>query len=77
MLATACPNGRLVGKAKIPLARPTLVEVWRDNSRRVRTHEKKIGAPVRPLGKIILSIFCAQSGISTRWIVCKWFGESR
>ena len=53
MLATACPNGRLVGKAKIPLARPTLVEVWRDNSRRVRTHEKKIGAPVRPLGKII------------------------
>ena len=46
-----------MGKAKIPLARPTLVKVWRDNSRRVRTHEKKIGAPVRPLGKIIQSIF--------------------
>ena len=46
-----------MGKAKIPLARPTLVKVWRDNSRRVRTHEKKIGAPVRPLGKIIQSLF--------------------
>ena len=46
-----------MGKAKIPLSRPTLVKVWRDNSRRVRTHEKKIGAPVCPLSKILQSIF--------------------
>ena len=51
-----------VGKAKIPLARPTLVKVWWDNSRRLRTHEKKIGAPVRPLGKIIQSIFLCPIG---------------
>ena len=51
-----------VGKAKISLARPTLVKVWRDNSRRVRTHEKKIGALVRPLRKIIQSIFLCPIG---------------
>ena len=34
----------------------------RDNSRRVRTHEKNSGETVRRLGTIIQSIFCAQSG---------------
>ena len=48
-----------------------------DNGLRVRTYEKKIGAPVRPLGKIIQSIFCGQSGVSTRCVVLKWSGESR
>ena len=51
-----------MGKAKIPLARATLVKVWRDNSRRVRTHEKKIEALVRPLGKIIQTIFLCPIG---------------
>ena len=51
-----------MGKAKIPLARPTLAKVWRDNSRRVRTHEKKIEALVRPLGEIIQTIFLCPIG---------------
>ena len=34
----------------------------RDNSRRVRTHEKNSGGTVRRLGTIIQSIFCSQSG---------------
>ena len=37
-------------------------QVWRDNSRRVRTHEKNSGETVRQLGTIIQSIFRAQSG---------------
>ena len=49
----------------------------RDNSRRVRTHEKNSGETVRRLGTIIQSIFCAQSGASIRLTVWKWSGESR
>ena len=49
----------------------------RDNSRRVRTHEKNSGETVRLLGTIIQSIFCAQSGASIRLTVWKWSGESR
>ena len=41
-------------------------QVWRDNSRRVRTHEKNSGETVRRLGTIIQSIFCAQSGGAIR-----------
>ena len=52
-------------------------QVWRDNSRRVRTHEKNSGETVRRLGTIIQSIFCAQSGASIRLTVWKWSGESR
>ena len=40
-------------------------QVWQDNSRRVRTHEKNSGETVRRLGTIIQSIFCAQSGASS------------
>ena len=39
-------------------------QVWRDNSRRVRTHEKNPGETVRRLGTIIESI-CAQSGAAS------------
>ena len=49
----------------------------RDNSRRVRTHEKNPGETVRRLGTIIQSIFCAQSGASIRLNFWKQFGESR
>ena len=42
------------------------VQVWRDNIRRVRTHEKNSGETVRRLGNIIQSIFCAQSGAGIR-----------
>ena len=49
----------------------------RDNSRRVRTHEKNSGETVRRLGTIIQSIFCAQSGASIHLTVWKWSGESR
>ena len=52
-------------------------QLWRDNSRRVRTHEKNSGETVRRLGTIIQSIFCAQSGASIRLTVWKWSGESR
>ena len=48
----------------------------RDNSRRVRTHEKNSGETVRRLGTIIQSIFCAQSGASIRLNFWKWSGES-
>ena len=48
-----------------------------DKSCRVRTHEKNSGDAVRRLGKIIQSIFCAQSGASIRLTVWKWSGESR
>ena len=41
-------------------------QVWRDNSRRVRTHEKNSGETVCRLGTIIQSIFCAQSGAGIR-----------
>ena len=51
--------------------------MWRDNSRRVRTHEKNAGDAVRRLGTIIQSIFCAQSGASILLTVWKWSGESR
>ena len=46
-------------------------------SPRLRTHEKNSGDAVRRLGKIIQSIFCAQSGASIRLTVWKWSGESR
>ena len=49
----------------------------RDNSRRVRTHEKNSGETVRRLGTIIQSIFCAQSGASIRLTVWKWSSESQ
>ena len=49
----------------------------RVNSRRVRTHEKNSGDAVRRLGTIIQSIFCAQSGASSRLTVWKQSGESR
>ena len=49
----------------------------RDNSRRVRTHEKNSGETVRRLGTTIQSIFCAQSGASIRLKFWKEFGESR
>ena len=51
--------------------------MWRDNSRRVRTHEKNSGDAVHRLGTIIQSIFCAQSGAGIVLTVWKWFGESR
>ena len=41
-------------------------QVWRENSRRVWTHEKNSGETVRRLGTIIQSIFCAQSGAGIR-----------
>ena len=52
-------------------------QLWRNNSRRVRPHEKNSGDAVRRLGTIIQSIFCAQSGASIRLTVWKWSGESR
>ena len=52
-------------------------QLWRNNSRRVRTHEKNSGDAVRRLGTIIQSIFCAQSGASINLTVWKWSGESR
>ena len=41
-------------------------QVWQDNSRGVRTHEKNSGETVSRLGTIIQSIFCAQSGARIR-----------
>ena len=52
-------------------------QLWLDNSRRVRTHEKNSGETVRRLGTIIQSIFCAQSGTSILSTVWKWSGASR
>ena len=49
----------------------------RDNSRRVRTHEKNSGETVRRLGTIIQSTFCAQSGASIRLNSWKFLGENR
>ena len=49
----------------------------RDNSRRVRTHEKNSGEAVRRLGTIIQSIFCAQSGAGICLNFWKSSGESR
>ena len=51
-------------------------QLWRDNSRRVRAHEKNSGDAVRRLGTIIQRIFCAQSGTSILLTVWKWSGES-
>ena len=42
------------------------VQVWQNNSRCVRTHEKNSRETVRRLGTIIQSIFCAQSGAGIR-----------
>ena len=50
-------------------------QLWRDNSRRVRTHKKNSKETVRRLGTIIQSVFCAQSGASIRLTVWKWSGE--
>ena len=50
-------------------------QLWRNNSRRVRTQEKNSGDAVRRLGTIIQSIFCAQSGASIRLTV--WNGPVR
>ena len=52
-------------------------QLWRNNSRRVRTHEKNSGDAVRRLGTIIQSIFCAQSVASIRLTVWEWSGETR
>ena len=52
-------------------------QLRRENSRRVRTHEKNSGETIGGLGTIIQSIFCAQSGASIRLTVWKWSGESR
>ena len=52
-------------------------QLWRDNSRRVRTHEKNSGETVCRLVTVIQSIFCAQSGASIRLTVWKWSCESR
>ena len=52
-------------------------QVWRDNNRRVRTHEKNSGDTVRWLGTIIQRFFCAQSGAGIRLNFWKWFGKSR
>ena len=49
----------------------------RNNSRRVRTHEKNSGETVRRLGTIIQSIFCAQSGAAIRLNFWNYLGESR
>ena len=43
----------------------------------VQTHEKNWGDAVHRLGTIIQSIFCAQSGASTRLTIWKWSGESQ
>ena len=42
---------------------------WRDNSGRVRTHEKNSGDSVRRFGIIIQKFFCAQSGASIDLLV--------
>ena len=47
------------------------------NSRHVRAHEKNSGDAVRRLGRIIQSIFCAQSGARIRLTIWKWSSESR
>ena len=52
-------------------------QVWRDNSRRVRTHEKNSGDAVRWLGTIIQRFFCAQSEAGIRLNFWKWFVKSR
>ena len=52
-------------------------QLWRDNSRRVRNHEKNSGETVCRLVTVIQSIFCAQSGASIRLTVWKWSCESR
>ena len=52
-------------------------QLGRDNSSRVRIHEKNSGDAVSRLGTIIQSIFCAQSGASIHLTVWKWSGESR
>ena len=49
----------------------------RNNSSRVRTHEKNSGETVRRLGTIIQSIFCAQSGAGIRLNFWKQLDESR
>ena len=62
-----------------------MVTVWcmsqtsrdRNNSRRVRTHEKNSRETVRRLGTIIQSIFCAQSGAGIRLNFWKYLGESQ
>ena len=52
-------------------------QLRRENSRRIRTHEKNSRETVCWLGTIIQSIFCVQSGASIRLNVWKWSGESR
>ena len=53
-------------------------QLWRDNSRRVRTHENNSGEPVHRLDTIIhcQSFFWAESGASIRLTVWKWSCES-
>ena len=52
-------------------------QLRRENSRRIRTHEKNSRETVCWLDTIIQSIFCVQSGASIRLNVWKWSGESR
>ena len=47
-------------------------QVWRDNSRRVRTHEKNSGETVRQLGTIIQAFFVPNQEAASAWI----FGNS-
>ena len=70
---------RLIGSSFVWLGKlgERTGQLWRDNSRRVRTHENNSGETVRRLGTIIQSIFCAQSGASIRLTVWKWSCESR
>ena len=70
---------RLIGSSFVWLGKlgERTGQLWRDNSRRVRTQEKDSGEIVRRLGTIIQSIFCAQSAASIRLTVWKWSCESR
>ena len=65
---------------KLSLARTTLMYEsvkYGEKKAVVYEHTKRTRDAVRRLGKIIQSIFCAQSGASTRLTVWKWSSESR
>ena len=52
-------------------------QIWRCESRRVRTHHSTSEAAVRRSGRIIQRNFSAQSGGSIGRAVWKWSGKSR
>ena len=65
---------------KLSVARTTLMnesDKYGEKIAVVYEHTNRIRDAVRRLGKIIQSIFCAQSGASIRQTVWKWYGESR